>query len=153
VAVTPDLLVPSLQQVAKACTMAAMDLVRLRDPETMHVLGLLLQGYLKGALSAPGRAARLQRLRGDLWLRAGSMWVTLRFDGQTVEIVKGRSEQRRAAIEGEMITLVSLVASRGLLEWVRALPAMASGRMRVAGDPRFLLRLAPLLLNHGAEHP
>jgi ubiquinone biosynthesis protein UbiJ len=143
-----------LQQAAGAGTITAMDLVRLRDPETMHVLGLLLQGYLRGALADAGRAARLQRLHGDLWLRAGSMWVTLRFDGQTVEILKGRSAQRRAAIEGEMATLVSLVVSRGLRDWARALPAMATGRMRVAGDPRFLLLLAPLLLSQGASvHP
>jgi ubiquinone biosynthesis protein UbiJ len=123
-----------------------MDLVRLRDPETMHVLGLLLQSYLQGAVAAPGRAERLRRLRGDLWLRAGSMWVTLRFDGQGVEVIKGRSEQRRAAVEGEMSTLVGLVAGRGLVERAKALPAMARGQLRVAGDPRFLLGLAPLLL-------
>jgi hypothetical protein len=123
-----------------------MDLVRLRDPETMHVLGLLLRGYLESALAAPEKAARLRKLEGDLWLRAGSMWLTLRFDRNGVEILKGKSAKRRAAIEGEMGTLVGLVTSRGLLDLARALPAWASGRIRVAGDPRFLLGVAPLLL-------
>ena len=123
-----------------------MDLVRLRDPETMHVLGLLLQGYLRGALASPAKGARLRRLRGDLWLRAGAMWVTLRFDGQSVEIIKGKTETRRAAVEGEMGTLVGLVAGRGLRDRWRALPSFVRGRLRVAGDPRFLLALAPLLV-------
>ena len=123
-----------------------MDLVRVCDLETMHVLGLLLRSHFAARLAAPGRAARLHRLRGDLWLRAGAMWVTLRFDQQSVEIIKGRSAERRAQIEGDMGTLVGLVARPSLVELGKALPALATGRLHVAGDPRFLLALAPLLL-------
>lgn len=123
-----------------------MDRVRIREPETMHVLGLLLGAYLQQSLAAPKAAAAARALHGDLWLRAGGMWVTLRFDGGDIEVIRDRSEGRRAVVEGEMGELLVVVASVSLLARARALPALLRGRLSVSGDPRFLVRLLPVLM-------
>jgi hypothetical protein len=116
-----------------------MDLVRLRNPREMNVLGLLMNGFLGAALRNPSLAARARSMRGDVWLRAGKMWTTLSFDGNGIEIVRGRTETRRAEVGGEMDTLLGVVTGAGMVG-----PFLA-GKIRIGGTPLFLLRMLPIL--------
>jgi len=126
-----------------------MEIVRLKDPKHMNVLGLLLQGFLHSVLQDPALAARAKALRGCIWLRAGMMWASLCFDGQGIEIVRGKTDERRAAVEGDMHVLLGVVTSSGL----RGLLSMAGlwlrGKLRLAGNLFFLLRLLPILTAGG----
>ena len=126
-----------------------MELVRLRDPENMNVLGLLLEGFLRNVLQDAALAQRAKRLSGNVCLRAGTMWATLCFDGAGVEIVRGKTAQRRAAVEGEMHELLGLVTG-GVRGMVTAVAPLLRRRLRLGGDLLFLLRMLPILTAGGA---
>lgn len=111
--------------------------VRVRDPQTMTMMGLLLSGLLEGALEDE-RSRLLPRIRGDVWVRAGQMWVTLRFTPEGIEIVRGREGTPVASVEGEMRALVEVTAGR-----LPIVPFLA-GRLRARGAPLLLLRLLRL---------
>lgn len=127
-----------------------MDVVRLKDPENMNVLGLLLQGFLRSVLEDPSLRSQAKRLRGNVCLRAGTMWATLCFDGDGIEIVRGRTARHRASVEGEMHDLLGLVTSGGWVGLVGAVGPLMRRRLRIGGNPLFLLRLVPLLTAGGA---
>jgi hypothetical protein len=126
-----------------------MEIVRLKDPQNMNVLGLLLHGFLRSVLEDPALAARAKGMKGCIWLRAGLMWASLCFDGKGIEIVRGKTAERRAAVEGDMHVLLGVVTSSGL----RGLLAMAGlwlrGKLRLGGNLIFLLRLLPILTAGG----
>ena len=126
-----------------------MELVRLRDPEDMNVLGLLLDGFLRNVLQDQALQKRAQRLEGNVCLRAGTMWATLCFDGQGVEIVRGRTARQRASVQGEMHDLLGLVTG-GVRGMVGAVVPLLRRRLRIGGDPLFLLRMLPILTAGGA---
>lgn len=117
--------------------------VVLADPPRATLLVLLVQGLLEESLARPGAARRLQRIRGRLAIRAGSLWVTADFDPTGVRLSNGRPATAGAWVEGEMDALVAAVTGAGLPR------ALLERRLAVRGRPRFLLslaRLAPLLL-------
>lgn len=116
-----------------------MDMVRLKQPKQMNVLGLLMHGYLRAALRDPSLADRARGMQGNVWLRAGPMWTTLCFDGQGIEIVRGKTPERRSAVEGEMDALLGVVTGAGMVG-----PFLA-GRIRIGGNPLFLLKMLPIL--------
>jgi len=121
-----------------------MEHVRLRDPEEMNVLSLLLAGYLESALSDIDLQARLDGIEGGIWIRAGKMWTTLLLDGGgRVELVTGRAEGARASVEGEMDVLLGVVTGGPLV-----LPVL-TGKIGLGGNLLFLLRLLPLLTAGG----
>jgi len=120
-----------------------MQLVRLRDPENMNLLGLLLGGFFENRLRDPKLARRVKRLSGELCLHAGPLWATLRFDGQGVEIARGPSEGARASVEGEMSTLLAVVTG-GQMVW-----PVLSRQLRIGGDLLFLAQLLPVLAARG----
>ncbi len=120
-----------------------MDIVRLRDPREMNVLGLLMNGFLGAALRDPALAARARSMRGDVWLRAGMMRITLSFDGRGIEIVRGRTGSRKAEVGGEMDALLGVVTGAGMVG-----PFLA-GKIRIGGNPLFLLRMLPILTAGG----
>lgn len=122
-----------------------MDYVRLREPEQMNVLGLLMAGYLESALQDTALRGLVGRLGGGLSIRAGKMWTTLLFDGGGVEIVRGRDEAARASVEGEMDVLLGVVTGGPLV-----LPVL-SGKVRMGGNLLLLLRLLPLLTAGGKK--
>ncbi|MFC1609489.1 hypothetical protein ACFL6C_00895 [Myxococcota bacterium] len=86
---------------------------------------------------------KVQRLRGDVWLRAGNMWVTLCFDGEGIEVVRGRTERRRASVEGEMDALLGVVTGAGMFG------PLLRRRMKVGGNLFFLLKMLPILVPKG----
>jgi len=120
-----------------------MDLVRLRDPEKMNVLGLLMHGFLRNALSDERLAARARAMSGEVWLNAGLMWTTLVFDGQGIEIVRGKTQERTAMVGGEMDVLLGVVTGAGMVG-----PFLA-GKIKIGGNPFFLLRMLPILTSGG----
>jgi len=120
-----------------------MDQVRLRDPEKMNVLGLLMHGFLRNALANEKLAARAKSMSGNVWLQAGPMWVTLCFDGQGIELVRGKTEQRKAMVGGEMDVLLGVVTGAGMVG-----PFLA-GKIKIGGNPFFLLKMLPILTSAG----
>ena len=121
--------------------------VRLREPETMNLLGLLMRGLLEHALEDPARAARAAALSGDVWVRAGTMWTTLRFDDEGIEIVRGKTERRRASVGGEMDAMLGVVTGGGVVGPV------LTGRVGIGGNPLFLLRMLPVIRALGDGGP
>jgi hypothetical protein len=122
-----------------------MDLVRLDDPTNMNVLGLLLGGFLQHVLQDTTLAERARRLRGNVCLKAGSMWTTLCFDGRGVEVVRGKTASCKAVVEGEMHDLLRLVTGGGVRGMATAVGPFLRRRLRVRGDLLFLLRMMPIL--------
>ena len=116
-----------------------MDTVRMKDPEQMNVLGLLMQGFLRSVLEDPAQLQRAKNMSGNVWLRAGPMWTTLCFDGEGIEVVRGKTEERRASVEGEMDTLLGVVTGAGMVG-----PFLA-GKIKIGGNPFFLLKMLPIL--------
>ncbi len=117
-----------------------MDAVRLKDPENTNVLGLLMGGLLTSMLQDEARLAKARSLSGDVWMRAGPMWATLSFDGNGVEVISGKTESRRASVEGEMGTLVGVVTGKGMVG-----PFLA-GKIKIGGNPFMLLKMLPLIM-------
>ena len=75
-----------------------MDTVRIKDPEDMNVLGLLMKGFLSNALAEPTLEKRAKGMSGNVHLGAGKMWATLCFDGEGIEIVRGKTEASKASV-------------------------------------------------------
>ena len=118
-----------------------MELVRVRDPENMNLFGLLLAGYFQSRLASPALMRRARKLSGDLCLRAGPLWATLRFDGDGIEVIRGRTGSARATVQGEMHTLLGVVTGQGMVR------PFLRRQVRIAGDPLFLLKMMPLLIS------
>lgn len=118
--------------------------VRVRDPENMNVLGLLLAGFLDSALGRDERLAkRAAAMKGNLCIQAGQMWITICFDRTGIEIVRGPMDKRCATVRGEMDALIGVVTGGGM-----AAP-LCTGKVRIGGNPLFLLRLLPILTGGG----
>lgn len=113
--------------------------VRIDDPEHMNILGLLMAGLLKQTLAAAGNAKRAGRMKGDVFVKAGGMGVSLRFDGQGIVILKGPTDRPRARVGGGMEDLLSMVTGGGFVGPV------LSGKVRIGGNPFFLLKMLPLI--------
>ena len=116
-----------------------MSAVKIDDPARMNVLGLLMQGFLTAVLADPAQLARAQKMSGDVWLRAGLMWCTLRFDGEGIQVFRGKTDGRKASVEGEMDTLLGVVTGAGVVG-----PFLA-GKIKIGGNPFFLLKMLPIL--------
>ena len=117
-----------------------MAAVTLRDPENMNVLGLLLAGFLDSALARDERLAkRAAAMKGNVCIQAGQMWITLCFSRAGIEIVRGRTVKRRATVQGEMDALLGIVVGAGMIAPV------LTGKVRIGGNPFFLLRMLPIL--------
>ncbi len=116
-----------------------MELVRLREPEKMNLLGLLLQGFFRQALERPFLQRYVRRMSGNVCLRAGPLWATLQFDGQGIEIVRGRCAQCGATVQGEMHALLSLVTGEAVLT------PFLRREVSIGGNPLMLAKMLPLL--------
>lgn len=113
--------------------------VRVDQPERMNILGLLMQGLLTETLKQAPNSRKAGRMRGDVFVQAGQMGVTLRFDGSGIVIIKGASDRPRARVRGGMTDLLAMVTGAGVIA-----PVLA-GRVRISGNPFFLLRMLPLI--------
>ena len=111
----------------------------LEDPRRMNLLGLLMHGLIESNLRDPAVAAAVGRIRGDVFVQAGDMGVTLRFGGGVVSIQRGDSGRSIARVRGGMQDLLGMVTGAGLVG-----PVLA-GRVRIGGNPFVLLRILPLI--------
>ncbi|MBL6976240.1 MAG: hypothetical protein ISR64_10955 [Deltaproteobacteria bacterium] len=105
----------------------------------MNILGLLMAGLLNQTMSLENNARRAGGMKGDVFVKAGGMGVSLRFDGQGIIIMKGPTKRPRARVGGAMEDLLSMVTGGGLVGPV------LSGKVRIGGNPFFLLKMLPLI--------
>ncbi|HEY3358748.1 MAG TPA: hypothetical protein VGQ83_36205, partial [Polyangia bacterium] len=89
--------------------------VRLDQPESMNLLGLLLRSILERRLTDPRARRRAARLRGELAVRAGRMRVTVRFTGAAIEITRVAAARPRARVEGSMAGVLAVALGRGIV--------------------------------------
>jgi hypothetical protein len=118
--------------------------VALDDPPKASLMALLMKGLVDDALKidANGRAAAA--LRGAVRVRAGRREVVMVFNQGAVRIVTGGAELPvRAGVAGGMRDLLGIVTGGGMV-W-----PVLSGRLRIAGNPFFLLKLLPLIRRGG----
>jgi hypothetical protein len=120
------------------------ELVRMEEPESMNLLGMLLHGFLKKQMQTPQVRRRACRLRGDFGLQVGPMAVTLSFSPDSVVVKKGLSNRTRARIIGPMREVIPLVTGAG---YVSSFIAWLEGRISIRGNPFALLSLLPVLMN------
>jgi hypothetical protein len=113
--------------------------VTIDSPERMNLLGLLLRGLLEEKLKVDRHARQVQRIEGDVQVVAGTMAVTLRFERERILILAGNSGKPRARIRGTMESLLQIVTRQRLVR-----PVLC-GRVRLSGNPLWMLRLLPLL--------
>ena len=113
--------------------------VEFDQPERMCLLGLLMKGVLEGNLAQPDKAHGARKLRGDVFVQAGRMEVTLRFREGGVLIRNEASRAPRARVRGSMQALLGMVTGGGLV-W-----PVLSGQVRVRSNPFFLLAILPLI--------
>jgi hypothetical protein len=113
--------------------------VRIDQPETMNLMGLLMKGLIEGNLERPGVAERLARMKGEAYVQAGEMGVTLRFEEGGVVILRGAVGRPRASVRASMLDLLGVVTGAGMIRPV------LSRRVRIRGNPLVLLRMLPLI--------
>ena len=117
----------------------AVPSVGIDAPERMNLLGLLMKGLLEEKLKVEGHARRARRIKGDVQVQAGTMGVTLRFDGERILILAGTSGKARARVRGTMEALLEIVTGERLVR------PILSGRVRLGGNPFWMLKLLPLI--------
>jgi len=105
----------------------------------MSLLGLMIGEVLRLNLADPKLQARAVRLDGDVHVAAGDMRVTLRFAGGRVKVLSGASDRPRASVAGNMPDLLGVVTGQHLVSPV------VTGRIRLGGNPFYLLRMLPLI--------
>ncbi len=116
-----------------------MTSVRLEDPESMNLLGLLLRSLIQRNLEDPACQRRAERLRGDVAVRAGRMSVTVRFGDAEVVVTRAPAARPRARVGGTLAGLLEVALGRGLVRaWLRR-------RISASGNLFFVLRLLPLI--------
>lgn len=109
------------------------------DPPRMNLLGLLMRGLLASNLADPVLYARARALCGDVRVEAGTMAVTLRFDGKRIVITLSGDGRPRARVRGSMSALLGMVAGNGIVA-----PVLTRA-VRIGGNPFMLLRMLPLI--------
>jgi len=87
--------------------------VILVDPERMNLLGLMLESLLGRRLGDAGARRHARRLRGQVWVEAGQMQVTLGFTEAGIQIRRGKAPGPRAAsIRGTLTALLDAAQGR-----------------------------------------
>ncbi len=113
--------------------------VLVDTPEKMNILGLLMKGLLSDNLADESKYKRVCSMKGDVLVKAGLMSVTLRFKDNKLIIIRGDTGQAKAAVEGSMGALLSVV-TEGAVVW-----PFLSGKIGIGGNPFFLLKMLPLI--------
>lgn len=115
--------------------------VALEQAEQANLLGLLIQGLLGDNLARAGCRRRVRSLQGrTVFVGAGQMGVTLRFDEGGVTIATGSSGRPEASVRGSMTALLGMVTGQSGLVW-----PVLSGKVKIRGNPFLLLRMLPLI--------
>lgn len=117
----------------------AADPVTIEDPSNMNLLGLLMRNVLLAHFTNPRLASRAASLKGDVAVRAGMMAVTLRFSPGRCVVLRGSPPHPVASVTGAMSSLLDVVLRR------RMVRAFLTGRIRIGGNPFFLLKILPFM--------
>jgi hypothetical protein len=113
--------------------------VVVEAPEHMNLIGLMMRGLLEENLAKPRSRARARGLRGAVRVQAGGMAVVLDFDAGGLTIRMPREGERyRARVRGGMTDLLGVVNGR-------LFGPVLSARVRIGGNPFFLLGMLPLI--------
>ncbi len=119
--------------------MSSDDHVIIDDPPSMSLLGLLLGSIVERQAHRPEIQRRLRKLRGSVVVEAGTMTITMRFEGGKVTILRGAEQGARAQVRGSMSALLDISLGKGMVRpWL-------SGQIKTKGNPLLLLRMLPLL--------
>jgi len=109
------------------------------DPEHMNLIGLMMRGLLEENLAKPPNRRRADGLRGAVRVQAGAMVVVLDFTSEGLTIrMPGEADHYKARVRGGMTDLLGVVNGR-------LIGPVLSARVRVGGNPFFLLRMLPLI--------
>lgn len=113
--------------------------VNIEKPSEMNLLGLILATVLEKNLEKPENRRRAEHLEGSVGVRAGRMVVTLRCRPGQITVASGLDDRCRARVSGPMEAFLDVALGKGLVGHV------VSGRVKIGGNPFFLLKLLPLL--------
>jgi hypothetical protein len=109
--------------------------VRIREPETMHVAGLVLARVLERAARGGGALA----LSGNIAIDAGGMEATLVGGEHGLEIARGLVPPLAASIRAPLRTLLGIAAGGSVVR------ALFGGGLRARGSLRALFALRRLM--------
>lgn len=113
--------------------------VHVEDPEHMNLIGLMMRGLLEENLAKPPNRKKAQGLRGAVRVQAGGMVVALDFTAEGLTIRIPREDDRfKARVSGGMTDLLGVVNGR-------LFGPVLSARVRIGGNPFFLLGMLPLI--------
>ncbi|MFH1129945.1 MAG: SCP2 sterol-binding domain-containing protein [Pseudomonadota bacterium] len=112
----------------------------IQDPPTMNLLGLIVGNILERNIADPKARAYFAKLGGDVVVQAGEMFVTLEFKKGELVITRTLSSNPRAKIKGALRAFVDLALGKSVFG------LFLSGRLKIQGNPFFLLKMKPLLL-------
>ena len=113
--------------------------VVVTDPEHMNLIGLMMRGLLVENLAKPPNRKKAEGLRGAVRVQAGGMAVVLDFTSEGLEIrMPAGGDRYRARVSGGMTDLLGVVNGR-------LFGPVLSARVRVGGNPFFLLGMLPLI--------
>jgi hypothetical protein len=111
-------------------------------PERLNLTGLVLMSLLEQNLHDESMRARAGRLQGKVGIQAGRMRVTVHCDSGRFVISNGFSPDLRAKVSGPMDVFLQVPLGKNVY-WL-----VVTGRLRIGGNPFFLLKLLPLMRVH-----
>jgi len=124
-------------------------MVRLEteNPQTLHLLSLLLRERLELALGTPEGQSRAKKIKGKVSFVAEGMECRVAFSGDLIHL--GQSTETKADVRagGTLAAFVALCRGRArVMNVVRR-------QVRVRGNPLLLMKILPLLraFDDGAE--
>ena len=113
--------------------------IHFAQPQRINLLGHFLHSLVARNLLDEKGKKTFRRMRGAIGVRASQMAVTLRFDGNVLEIHTGMDAAVDAWVKGDLDTLLGVALGKS-----KVLPVLR-GRLRVGGKIWKLLGLLRLL--------
>ena len=111
------------------------------DEDRTNLLGLIIGDVIQRSLADPEQRKRCGNLKGDVELHAGKMAVNLSFRGDEVVVSRNRltKGKPKARVTGDLHSFSQVALGRKLFG------PYLKGRVKVAGNVYFLLKMLPLL--------
>ncbi|MDF1566039.1 MAG: SCP2 sterol-binding domain-containing protein [Deltaproteobacteria bacterium] len=124
-------------------------MVRLEteNPQTLHLLSLLLRERLQLSLSTPEGQSRARKIKGSAAFLAEGMETRVVFEGERIHLGQSQTGKIDVRAGGTLAAFVALCRGRArVMNVVRR-------QVRVRGNPLLLMKILPLLraFDDGAE--
>ncbi len=113
--------------------------VVVEDPEHLPLAGMMVKTILERNAGDPKISRVMESLEGDVALSASQMQIGLYFTSQEVRLSPQIPSAPKAALSAPLDAFLNLALRK------RLIPTVASRRIKVKGDPMFLLKLARIL--------